>query len=189
MARVWCRRAKTEQSACGNRGHSRLSNPRNAPARAATLEVQRMTTAAATHPGPAIKMSTPPSALATSPDGRFVAAGMSNGAITLLDARSGATLATLSAHARAVRGLAFSDTSRLLASAGADGAVHLWDAVDARLLMTPAERDVAAIAVAMRPDGRVGVAWDDGRVDVVDVRYFDRHVRGNEPYQRLRLPR
>jgi eukaryotic-like serine/threonine-protein kinase len=98
---------------------------------------------------------------------------------------------TADAHAATlvVQRMAKTEGGGLRASPGVDGAVRLWNAADGRLLMTPAERDVAAIAVAMRPDGRLGVAWDDGRVDVIDLRYFDRHVRGNEPYQRLRLRR
>lgn len=77
----------------------------------------------------------------------------------------------------------------LTATVGGDGALRLLSAPDGTLLMTPLERDVGGAVAAIRPDGRVAVAWDDGRVDVVDIRYFDRHLRGNETYQRSRLPK
>jgi hypothetical protein len=77
----------------------------------------------------------------------------------------------------------------LTATVGADGALRLLSAADGTPLMTPLERDIGGRIAAIRPDGRVAVAWDDGRVDIVDVRYFDRHLRGNETYQRSRLPK
>jgi hypothetical protein len=77
----------------------------------------------------------------------------------------------------------------LTATVGADGALRVLSAADGTVLMTPLERDVGGRIAAIRPDGLVVVAWDDGRIDVVDVRYFDRHVRGNETYERSRLPK
>ena len=137
----------------------------------------------------AVSTKDPAFALAASPDGHLVAAGLWTGAVALLDAASGARIATLPGHVRVVRGLAFSDNSRLLASAGSDGALHLWNVPDGLLLITPAERAVGASRVVFLAAGRVAVAWDDGRVDVVNTQYFDRHVRGNEAYQRARLGR
>jgi len=55
--------------------------------------------------------------------------------------------------------------------------------------MTPLERDVGGPLAALHPHGRIAVAWNVGRVDVVDVDAFDRFVRGNEAYQRSRLAR
>jgi eukaryotic-like serine/threonine-protein kinase len=77
----------------------------------------------------------------------------------------------------------------LKASAGSDGALRILSAADGTLLMTPLERDVGGRLAIVRSDGRVVVAWADGRMDVVDVQAFDRHLRGNEAYQRSRLPK
>ena len=137
----------------------------------------------------AVTLPQPASALAVGLDGQRLAAGLSSGGIEIVDARTGARVARLPGHLGMVRGLAFSENGRLLASVGSDGALHLVDVVGARLLMTPAQRDVGATHVMFLPDGRVAVAWDDGRVDLVDPQYFDLHVRGNETYQHARLAR
>jgi hypothetical protein len=60
-------------------------------------------------------------------------------------------------------------------------------AASASSAATAALSDVGAKAAAVRPDGRIAIAWDDGRVDVVDLRYFDRALQGNQAYQRSRL--
>jgi len=97
-------------------------------------------------------------------------------------------LADGDAAERVVRGMAArADAGGPLGASVDEGTLHVRNTASGALLMTPIERDVSARAAAMRPDGRVAVAWEDGRVDVVDVRYFDRHVRGNEAYQRSRL--
>jgi eukaryotic-like serine/threonine-protein kinase len=131
----------------------------------------------------------PAFALTISPDGNLVAAGLWTGRIEILDARTGAPAGALPGHVRVVRGLSFSEDGRVLASAGSDGALHLWDVSEALLLQTPVERDVGASHVVFLHNGRVAVAWDDGRVDLVDPHYFDLHVRGNEAYQHARLAR
>ena len=77
----------------------------------------------------------------------------------------------------------------LRASAGPDGALRILSATDGTLLMTPLERDVGGPLAALHPHGRIAVAWNVGRVDVVDVDSFERFVRGNEAYQRSRLAR
>jgi len=73
------------------------------------------------------------------------------------------------------------------ASVGSEGALRIMNAADGTLLMTPLERDVGGRLAVVQPDGRVAVAWDDGRIDIVDLHRFDRHVQGNEAYQRSRL--
>jgi WD40 repeat protein len=125
----------------------------------------------------------------TAADDRLVAAGLWTGGIEILDAGTGVRAGMLPGHLRVVRGLAFNEDSRVLASVGSDGALHLWDVAGGLLLMTPAERDVGASHVIFLANGRVAVAWNDGRVVLVDSRYFDRHVRGNEMFQHVRLTR
>ena len=94
------------------------------------------------------------------------------------------------AAALAVQRMAGAGSGRpFKATVGSDGALRILSAADGRLLMTPLERDVAGRLAAVRPDGRVAAAWDDGRVDVVDVDSFDQFVRGSEAYQRSHVPR
>jgi WD40 repeat protein/tRNA A-37 threonylcarbamoyl transferase component Bud32 len=67
-------------------------------------------------------------AAALSPDGRRVAAGGTDGAITIWDAIAGQELMRLEAHSGQVNSVAFSDDGFHLASAGDDGVIRFWDA-------------------------------------------------------------
>ncbi|SNQ49797.1 Protein kinase with WD domain (fragment) [Frankia canadensis] len=82
-----------------------------------------------------------------------------------------AALAAVSAHIGAVTALAVGGDGRTLASAGADGAVRLWDVSDPR---APRSRAVlrepsAATTLAFTPDGRSLVLGGPGRLAVWDV--------------------
>ncbi len=69
------------------------------------------------------------SALAFSPDGRWLAAGLRNGQIMIWERRRKATLLiTLSRHTDRVMGLAFSPDGAMLVSGSKDGLVQVWDA-------------------------------------------------------------
>jgi tRNA A-37 threonylcarbamoyl transferase component Bud32 len=104
-------------------------------------------------------------ALAVSPAGP-IAAGLSDGAIEIIDSASGRQRAVIHAHTAPVVSLAFSGDGSQLVSAGADGAVRLWNAIDAVLIATVTVR-AGAVAALQPVPGRVVVAWDDGLVEAV----------------------
>jgi hypothetical protein len=64
----------------------------------------------------------------------------------------------------------------------------LWDVADASLLSTITQRESGATRVTFMGDtAHLAVGWDTGRVEVIDLVYFDRYLAGNEPYQRARI--
>lgn len=68
------------------------------------------------------------SALAPSPDGVLVGVAAVDGPITLLDAKSGGVRGTLAGHGFGTTDLSWDPSGRLLASAGQDGKVRIWEA-------------------------------------------------------------
>jgi hypothetical protein len=58
--------------------------------------------------------------LATSTDGRFIAAGGTGGAVFLIDTTRGMTVSELSGHMHSVKCMVFSEPSRLTSASGAD---------------------------------------------------------------------
>jgi WD40 repeat protein len=81
----------------------------------------------------AFPISSPVLTVKYSPDGKWIAAGLQNGKVLVMDGGTGKILLTLVLHPRPVRGLAFSwpestaKTPSLLASGSEDGSVVVWD--------------------------------------------------------------
>jgi WD40 repeat protein len=82
----------------------------------------------------------------------------------------GRLLATLQGHTSVVRGAALSADGQLLASAGFDGAVRLWEASTGRPLATLLGRTDGVRAVALAADGQLLASGSlDGAVRVWDA--------------------
>jgi WD40 repeat protein len=77
-------------------------------------------------------------ALAVSPDGRFLAIGLTSGLVLLWDLLAGREVARLDGHDEPVRSLAFSPDGGELASASLDSTIILWDFAHLRSRASPA---------------------------------------------------
>ncbi len=91
--------------------------------------------------------------LATSPDGRLLAAGGYAGVISLWRLSDQRLVGILRSHLAAVRCLAFSPDGGLLASGSEDGEVRVWDVTDQRLLHVLKGHHLTVRSVCFSPDG------------------------------------
>jgi len=64
--------------------------------------------------------------LAISPDGSLLAAGASNGKLTLWNTSTWEQVVTLPASSEAVVGLAFTPDGKFIVTGTADGAIRFW---------------------------------------------------------------
>jgi WD40 repeat protein len=110
------------------------------------------------------------SCLALSRDGRLLAAGNSDGAITLWDAATGKEVRTLAAHGKRVRSVAFSPDGKALASGAWDKVAKLWDVATGKERFILMGHPGQVMAVAFSPDGQLlATASRGGSVKLWDV--------------------
>ncbi len=120
--------------------------------------------------------------VALSPDGAILATADTRGVVRVRDAGDGRVVATLPANpragrsparrpARGVNAVAFGPGGRLVATAGANGQVVLWDWRRDQILGRLGELDGPKVwRVAFSPDGRtLAAAFDDGRIRLWDT--------------------
>lgn len=119
-----------------------------------------------------------PQALAVTPDGRRLVAGMFVGEIAIWDLQSGALLRTLEGHASAVCAVAVTpDGARLVSGSGhvlhgerSVNTIKVWDLAEGTELLTLPGHGGPITAVAVTPDGRTALsASNDGTVRVWDL--------------------
>jgi WD40 repeat protein/serine/threonine protein kinase len=111
--------------------------------------------------------------LAFSPDGSRLALAMGDpgGTVKVLAARNGRKIANLRRHSGGAVCVAFSPDGRLLASAGRDDAIKLWDTATWKELRTLRGHAGPVRAVAFSSRGRLlASAGDDETVKVWEVR-------------------
>ncbi len=124
-------------------------------------------------------------ALASSPDGAFLASGGDDGTVRIWSMEGGAAGEKLRGHEGPVLALAFAPDGQLLASAGWDGTIQIWSVPDGARVRTieAIESDglsaTAVLGVAFDADGQtVAATAYDGA-----VRRF--RVRGGPPLEHL----
>ena len=102
-------------------------------------------------------------------DGATLATGDANHMVNLWDVATGAHLATLAGHSRAVWSVAYSPTEELVASGSSDATVRLWDpATGDAQVVTPGVGTIFALAFSS--DGAVlAIAGDSGDIVLWDV--------------------
>ena len=119
-------------------------------------------------------------AVAFSPDGTILAAGIRDRNIQLWDVAARQLVATLRANKNPVNSVAFSPDGNILASAsgdgdwGTDGTVQLWDIATRKLIVTLTGDKSSANSVAFSPDGNTLASghgdWDtEATVQLWDV--------------------
>jgi WD40 repeat protein len=103
-----------------------------------------------------------------SPDGKLLAAGLSDGTVKEWDTATRKELASFPAHNGNVNSVAFSPDSKTLASAGDDGLVKFWQAGAGKELPEEAKHsDKAVYSLTFSPDGKtVASAGFDGTVKI-----------------------
>ncbi|MFL5340400.1 MAG: protein kinase domain-containing protein, partial [Gemmataceae bacterium] len=114
------------------------------------------------------------------PDGKYLVTGRTNRLVQVWDARDRRKIGTLGSHSRGVQAVVFSRDGQLLASAGQEGKVYLWDATrlgeisDAKpqepMYAFPAHIPGACLNVAFSPDGkRIAIGAKENTVVIWDV--------------------
>jgi WD40 repeat protein len=109
-------------------------------------------------------------ACAIAPDCRLIVSGHADGALKLWDVETGEKLATVEAHAEAVRGCSVSPDRSLIASCSWDSTVKLWDAGTGEHRATLLGHSDSLECCDFGPDGRTLVSGGrDGKLIVWDV--------------------
>ncbi|MCC6187670.1 MAG: hypothetical protein IT318_01440 [Anaerolineales bacterium] len=95
----------------------------------------------------------PVSAVAYSPDGRWLASAGADGMVYLWEAATGRRARALAGHTQPVASLAFAPDSQTLASGGHDNVVRLWDVASGAARGTLSGSSAAVLSLAYAPDG------------------------------------
>ncbi|HKV40632.1 MAG TPA: WD40 repeat domain-containing protein, partial [Blastocatellia bacterium] len=118
----------------------------------------------------AFRHSSPVNSVAFSPDGKILATGTQDSAVTLWDVASRKQAGRLVGHTESVNSVAFSPDGRILASASSDRTVKLWEVRRRQQMTTLTGHQNAVQAVTFSPDGKLlATAGADGTVKLWDL--------------------
>ena len=107
-------------------------------------------------------------AVAFSPDGKYVATASRDNTSNIVEAISGRFIAMLP-HVDRVKALAYSKNGKYLATGSRDGDIHLWDAISG-IEIWSANYNNTINAIAFSPNGRyIGTASSDGIIRLWDA--------------------
>lgn len=110
--------------------------------------------------------------LASSPDGRTIAATDDDRSIRLWDVESSKERCTLKGHKNLVRSVAFSPDGKTIASGSFDKTVNLWNAVTGVEFASFKAHDEWINSVAFSPDGKViATGADDNQVKLWLIKF------------------
>jgi eukaryotic-like serine/threonine-protein kinase len=110
-------------------------------------------------------------ALAVSPDGRWIASGSNDHTVRLWSATTGELAGTLTGYGTSVDAVAFSPDSTRVVSAGGDHTLWLWDVITHLPILVLQGHQGAVTSVTFTPDGtRIVSGSTDGTVRVWDGR-------------------
>ena len=111
-----------------------------------------------------------PSPLAYSADGSLLAAGDSDGGVTLCDTGTGLPVRTLRGHGGRVYAVGYAAGGRVLITAASDATIRLWDAATGETARVIEVGNPGAWPVEVSPDGRcLAYGAPDGIVRLLDI--------------------
>src|SRR5262245_34501950 len=109
-------------------------------------------------------------------DGKTAVSGGADKSVRLWDVATGQVIKTFDGHADEVHGVAVSADGRFILSGGFDKTVRLWDVMNGKMLRQMKPEKVGKVelmgkvyAVAISPDGRLGVSGDEHSARLWDL--------------------
>ena len=104
-----------------------------------------------------IAKKTTNTAIAYSPDGRFIASGSGSteNSIRLWNVQSGEIINTLKGHTGTVWSIAYSPDGKVIASGSGDNSIRLWNAKSGKVIKTLIGHKSTVWSIAYSPDGKI----------------------------------
>jgi WD40 repeat protein len=135
--------------------HQDIGNDRRLPLSIGRLLSLKLQTAALSETWTSPIFTPMPTAIAFSPDGKYIASAAGDNKVWLWETESGEKLAAFSGHKAAVLCIAFSPNGKLLASGSGDNDIRMWDAKSGENLFVLSEHTDDVWSVAFSTDSKI----------------------------------